>query len=93
MRCFYSVLPERLANRVPCPFQIFEMQTGKNFQLVYLGPTNLTPEAAVRYELGDHHTYDFVEGNIPWETAPGKASISLGPEHGNLLSCEQRLRT
>ncbi|GAP91100.1 putative serine hydrolase FSH [Rosellinia necatrix] len=26
--------------------------------------------AAIRYELGDHHTYDFVEGVVPWETDP-----------------------
>jgi hypothetical protein len=28
--------------------------------------------AAIRYELGDHHTYDFVEGNITCEIEPGK---------------------
>ncbi|PQE07470.1 serine hydrolase FSH protein [Rutstroemia sp. NJR-2017a BBW] len=28
------------------------------------------PPAAIRYELGDHHTYDFVEGNVPWEVDP-----------------------
>ncbi|KAL4875011.1 serine hydrolase FSH [Aspergillus karnatakaensis] len=25
--------------------------------------------AALRYELGDNHTYDFVEGTVPWEPA------------------------
>ncbi|KAF3066463.1 hypothetical protein GL218_09005 [Daldinia childiae] len=30
----------------------------------------LTFLAAIRYELGDHHTYDFVEGVVPWEIDP-----------------------
>ncbi|KAB8234975.1 serine hydrolase FSH [Aspergillus alliaceus] len=25
--------------------------------------------AAIRYELGDQHTYDFVEGVVPWESS------------------------
>ncbi|KAI1464032.1 serine hydrolase FSH [Daldinia caldariorum] len=29
-----------------------------------------TQTAALRYELGDHHTYDFVEGTIPSAVAP-----------------------
>lgn len=32
----------------------------------------LTLLAAIQYELGDHHTYDFVEGVVPWEIDPDK---------------------
>src|SRR5277367_5669573 len=28
--------------------------------------------AAIRYELGDHHTYEFLEGTVQWERAPGE---------------------
>jgi len=31
--------------------------------------------AALRYELGDHHSYEFVEGTIPWPIAPEIASL------------------
>lgn len=31
---------------------------------------NYDPTAAIRFELGDHHTYDFVEGHIPSEMFP-----------------------
>ncbi|KAK6345709.1 hypothetical protein TWF718_007618 [Orbilia javanica] len=34
-----------------------------------------TQTAAVRAELGDEHTYDFVEGNIPWPKAPDLGSL------------------
>lgn len=27
--------------------------------------------AAIRYELGNDHEYEFVEGCLPWPTAPG----------------------
>ncbi|MCJ1384591.1 hypothetical protein MMC17_007709 [Xylographa soralifera] len=32
--------------------------------------------AAIRYELGDHHTYEFVEGIIPWAAAPEVKAFS-----------------
>ena len=28
--------------------------------------------AAIRYELGDRHTFEFVEGTVPVPIAPGK---------------------
>lgn len=28
--------------------------------------------APLRYELGDRHTWDFVQGTITWPMAPGK---------------------
>jgi hypothetical protein len=28
--------------------------------------------AAIRYGLGEHHTYEFVEGAVPYPMAPGK---------------------
>lgn len=35
-------------------------------------PMALTPStAALRYELGDDHSYDFVNGVVPWETDRG----------------------
>ncbi|KAF9885220.1 hypothetical protein FE257_000580 [Aspergillus nanangensis] len=39
-----------------------------------------TDEAAIRYELGDNHTYDFVEGTISWEMYPGVDRIALKDE-------------
>jgi hypothetical protein len=35
----------------------------------------MTISAAIRYELGNEHTYDFVEGVVPWE--PCKSTLSL----------------
>jgi hypothetical protein len=35
--------------------------------------SKLSQPAAIRYELGDHHTYDFVEGNVPWAVDPGES--------------------
>ncbi|RDL32027.1 Uncharacterized protein BP5553_09429 [Venustampulla echinocandica] len=31
--------------------------------------------AGLRYELGDQHTFEFVEGTIPWPMAPGISSL------------------
>ncbi|KUJ13245.1 uncharacterized protein LY89DRAFT_753811 [Mollisia scopiformis] len=36
--------------------------------------------ATLRHELGDHHTYEFVEGTVPWPMAPGISSISNSGE-------------
>ncbi|KAI9842655.1 MAG: hypothetical protein M1837_007022 [Sclerophora amabilis] len=36
--------------------------------------------AALRYELGDHHTYDFIEGSIPHPTAPEIEDLFPGDE-------------
>ncbi|KAL2818528.1 MFS general substrate transporter [Aspergillus cavernicola] len=36
--------------------------------------------AAIRYELGDNHTYDFVEGTIPCQMYPGVERIALEGE-------------
>ncbi|PLB42609.1 uncharacterized protein BDW47DRAFT_97488 [Aspergillus candidus] len=36
--------------------------------------------AALRYELGDNHDYDFVEGTIPWKMYPGVERIALKDE-------------
>lgn len=30
------------------------------------------PPAAIRYDLGDSHTYDFVNGTVAWQADPGK---------------------
>ncbi|PVH93386.1 hypothetical protein DM02DRAFT_696173 [Periconia macrospinosa] len=35
-----------------------------------------TQTATIRYELGKHHTYDFVQGSHPAEMAPGLEAIS-----------------
>lgn len=35
------------------------------------GSTNMIL-AALRYELGDDHTYEFVQGAVEWPMAPGK---------------------
>ncbi|KAI0904705.1 DUF341 domain protein [Ustulina deusta] len=46
--------------------------TGTNSQIFE------TQTAALRYELGDHHTYEFVEGTIPTNVAPElQGSVSL----------------
>jgi hypothetical protein len=37
----------------------------------------LTIAAAIRYELGDYHTYEFLEGTIPWERALGELNDPL----------------
>lgn len=34
--------------------------------------TCVFPAAALRYELGDQHTFHFVEGTVPSPLAPGK---------------------
>jgi len=34
--------------------------------------------AALRYNLGDNHTYEFIEGNIPCSIAPGMITSILG---------------
>ncbi|KUJ19542.1 uncharacterized protein LY89DRAFT_642647 [Mollisia scopiformis] len=31
--------------------------------------------AALRYELGDNHSYEFVEGTVPWQLAPEVSSM------------------
>ncbi|KAL2793730.1 major facilitator superfamily domain-containing protein [Aspergillus keveii] len=36
--------------------------------------------AAIRYELGDNHTYDFVDGGVPWDMHPGVKNIALEDE-------------
>ncbi|KAL4778559.1 serine hydrolase FSH [Aspergillus varians] len=36
--------------------------------------------AAIRYELGNRHTYDFVEGTLPWEPDPTLRANMLGDE-------------
>ncbi|KAL4937318.1 hypothetical protein BDV06DRAFT_203195 [Aspergillus oleicola] len=36
--------------------------------------------AALRYELGNRHTYDFVEGTVPWEPDPKLKTSMLGDE-------------
>ncbi|KAL4934291.1 serine hydrolase FSH [Aspergillus undulatus] len=36
--------------------------------------------AAIRYELGNRHTYEFVEGTIPWEADPELKATMLGDE-------------
>lgn len=33
--------------------------------------------AALRYQLGDQHEFDFVEGSVPWPQAPGKLSMCV----------------
>ncbi|KAI0891077.1 serine hydrolase FSH [Annulohypoxylon nitens] len=35
-----------------------------------------TQTAAIRYDLGDHHTYEFVEGTLPSPVAPGLHGIA-----------------
>ncbi|GFF25916.1 hypothetical protein IFM61606_09581 [Aspergillus udagawae] len=45
-----------------------------------INAANLMFEAAIRYELGDNHTYDFVEGTIPWQMYPGVERIALEGE-------------
>ncbi|KAL4970543.1 serine hydrolase FSH [Aspergillus stella-maris] len=37
--------------------------------------------AALRYELGTQHTYDFVEGTVPWEPDPELKANMLGDEN------------
>ncbi|PYI14664.1 hypothetical protein BO99DRAFT_437151 [Aspergillus violaceofuscus CBS 115571] len=37
--------------------------------------------AAIRYELGDNHTYDFIEGNIPAAMQPGKPHSPIPLQH------------
>ncbi|KAF1951252.1 hypothetical protein CC80DRAFT_454630 [Byssothecium circinans] len=32
--------------------------------------------AALRYEFGDQHTYEFVQGSLPWHMAPELSAIS-----------------
>jgi hypothetical protein len=32
-------------------------------------------KAAIRYELGDSHSYDFVDGTLPWEMDKGKLYV------------------
>ncbi|KAI0399422.1 hypothetical protein F4802DRAFT_602997 [Xylaria palmicola] len=39
----------------------------------------LTFLAAIRDELGDYHTNDFVEGVTPWEVDPGYISATIAP--------------
>ncbi|KUJ15090.1 uncharacterized protein LY89DRAFT_620399 [Mollisia scopiformis] len=36
--------------------------------------------AAIRYELGDRHTFDFVEGNMPYDIDPNVKSMLAGDE-------------
>jgi hypothetical protein len=33
--------------------------------------------AAIRYELGETHSYDFVEGSVPAELDPSESSFIL----------------
>ena len=46
--------------------------------------------AALRYELGEDHVYDFVEGSIPCDPAPGAPHSSswtnLIPDQLNALA-------
>ncbi|KAH8691693.1 serine hydrolase FSH [Phaeosphaeriaceae sp. PMI808] len=57
-----------------------------------------TQTAALRYELGDDHIYEFVQGSVPWPMATGLAGIS-DPEKlhwgyfdpANLSSCAAAL--
>ena len=41
----------------------------------YLDGLTVTWIAALRYELGDEHSYEFVQGTVPWPMATGKAQI------------------
>lgn len=58
--------------------QILEMQTGSYSndmipQVFIFSSHKLTLSlVAIRYELEDYHTYDFIEGAVPWPMAPGK---------------------
>ncbi|KAF7879094.1 hypothetical protein EAF04_000294 [Stromatinia cepivora] len=36
--------------------------------------------AALRYELGDHHTYEFVEGTLPWSSDQAIAALFTSTE-------------
>ncbi|KAM3072026.1 hypothetical protein ACMFMF_007420 [Clarireedia jacksonii] len=38
--------------------------------------------AAIRYELGDHHSYDFVEGNVPCEVDPSIKTLMPNVQEG-----------
>lgn len=38
--------------------------------------------AAIRYELGDNHIYDFVEGTIPSKMQPGTVAGEQTPRGG-----------
>lgn len=53
-------------------WQIFENQTGKSFTHVRNYPLLMLHrhKAALRYELGYHHTYEFVEGTYSTDPAP-----------------------
>lgn len=50
------------------------------FPLEALILTRTLHTAAIRYELGDSHTYDFVEGSIPAEIDPSKKNPVPGSE-------------
>jgi len=54
------------------PIQIFGFQTSIwQFLLRRDGDVPKTSLAALRYELGNHHVYEFVEGSVPCDPAPG----------------------
>ncbi|KAK2813767.1 hypothetical protein FQN50_000165 [Emmonsiellopsis sp. PD_5] len=69
--------------------QIFKAQTGRYIVTIHDPQStnqfiNEHPiQAAIRYELGDSHDYEFVEGCVPWsmapETKPHHPTTSLSP--------------
>ncbi|KAE8353620.1 serine hydrolase FSH [Aspergillus coremiiformis] len=69
----------------------FEQQTGTHANAVSYIPISTRPEkltacpAAIRYELGNQHTYDFVEGVVPWESSI-KGSVHM--EEATFSFCE-----
>ncbi|KAJ5894605.1 hypothetical protein N7495_006296 [Penicillium taxi] len=39
--------------------------------------------AALRYELGSNHTYDFVDGTVPWEMDKGVSGLKCADNESN----------
>jgi hypothetical protein len=52
--------------------QLFQMQTGNMICVSLETPIADSLTAALRFELGDEHTYIFLEGTVPCQMAPGK---------------------
>ncbi|KJK63859.1 Serine hydrolase FSH1 [Aspergillus parasiticus SU-1] len=55
------------------------MPDGETSSHPHLNRWLTTSAAAIRYELSDHYTYEFVEGATPWERSNQDAALSEEP--------------
>lgn len=64
-------------------YQVFQAQTGLRRLWTETFPfliwADRAASAALRYQLGSHHQFEFVDGSVPWPQAPGKPRLPPTP--------------